>query len=285
MSDKYSAVWVSHTSIKDFLECPRAYFLKNIYKDPKTGHKVKIMSPPLALGQVVHEVVESLSVLPRDKRFETPLIEKFEAAWKKISGKRGGFRNIDIENNYKQRGTQMLKRISSNPGPLKKLAVKIKMDLPNYWLSEEDNIILCGKIDWLEYIPEQDGVHIIDFKTGKNEEDDNSLQLPIYSLLVHNCQNRKAIKASYWYLEQSSELTSCPLPDLNDAYNKVLRVAKQIKLARQLEKFKCPHGGCQACKPYELLLDGKGEFVGQDEYKQDVYVLFNEEKKENSEIL
>ena len=57
--------------------------------------------------------------------------------------------------------------IEENPGPLRNLAVKIKSDLPSYWLSEEDNIMLCGKIDWLEYLKEEDAIHIIDFKTGK----------------------------------------------------------------------------------------------------------------------
>jgi len=68
--DIYSAVYVSHTSISDFLVCPRAYFLKNVYRDPKTRHKIKLMSPPLALGQVIHEVLESLSLLPTEDRFK-----------------------------------------------------------------------------------------------------------------------------------------------------------------------------------------------------------------------
>ena len=85
MTDKYTALWLSHSSISAFLECPRSYFLKNVYKDPKTGHKVKLISPPLALGQAVHEVVESLSELKTDLRFKKPLMEKFEEAWKKIS--------------------------------------------------------------------------------------------------------------------------------------------------------------------------------------------------------
>ena len=70
----------------------------------------------------------------------------------------------------------MLQRVIKHPGPVAKLAVKIKQDLPYYWLSEEDNIILCGKIDWLEYLPDQDGVHIIDFKTSKYDEAPQSLQ-------------------------------------------------------------------------------------------------------------
>jgi len=44
MTEKYGAVWVSHTSINDFKKCPRAYFLKNVYKDPETNKKIKIMT-------------------------------------------------------------------------------------------------------------------------------------------------------------------------------------------------------------------------------------------------
>ena len=90
--DKYTAVWVSHSSIADFLTCPRAYYLKNVYKDPATGHKVQVIGPPLALGSAVHEVIESLSVLTVKDRFRESLLPKFDLAWAaKYGGKRGGF--------------------------------------------------------------------------------------------------------------------------------------------------------------------------------------------------
>jgi len=91
MADKFLATWVSHSSISDFLQCPRAYYLKNVYKDPKTRHKIQLMSPPLALGAAVHNVLERLSVLPTDQRLAVSLVKKFEEEWKNISGKRGGF--------------------------------------------------------------------------------------------------------------------------------------------------------------------------------------------------
>jgi len=283
--DKYSAVWVSHSSIGSFLECPRAYYLKNIYKDPKTGHKIKIMSPPLALGQAVHEVVESLSEMKTELRFKEPLMDKFEKSWKKLSGRMGGFFDTDTEYKYKERGAEMIRRVIKNPGPLKELAVKINMELPYYWLSEEDNIILCGKIDWLKYNQETDSVEIIDFKTSKHEEGGESLQLPIYSLLVHNCQKRKVDGAWYWYLESSDELTKKELPNVAESQEKVLKIAKQIKLARQLERFKCPNDdkGCRACRPMEMVLKGEAEFVGNDEYKADVYILNKPTKNEEED--
>lgn len=290
MPDKYTAVWVSHTSISDFLQCPRAYYLKNVYKDPNTRHKVQLMSPPLALGQVVHSVLESLSVLPGAERFKESLITKFERNWQSVSGKKGGFFDELTEKTYQERGKEMLLKVMNNPGPLTGLAVKIKEDLPHYWLSEEEGIILCGKIDWLEYLKDDDSVNIIDFKTSKSEENESSLQLPIYHLLVHNCQHRAVSKASYWYLGLD-RIVEKSLPDLESAHEQILKIAKEIKLARQLERFKCPHGeaGCFACKPFEQILQGEAEFVGENDYHQDIYVLKRNKselkREENSELL
>lgn len=276
--DKYTAVWISHTSINDYLHCPRAYYLKNIYKDSKTGHKIQIMTPALALGQSVHEVLDELSTIPTDNRFHDSLVLRFDSLWSAYAGKLGGFTDINIEHQFKERGKAMLRRVMENPGPLKNKAVKIQQDLPSYWISEEENIILCGKVDWLEYFPETDTVHIIDFKTGKKKEETESLQLPIYHLLVRNCQKRNVTKASYWYLETDNHLTEKQLPDLVEAEKQVTDVGRRIKLARKLEKFDCPHGkdGCVYCRSLEKILHGEGEMVGSNA-QRDIYVLPKEE--------
>ena len=286
--DKFSALWVSHSSIQDFITCPRLYYLRAIYKDPKTGHKITVMSSALALGQVVHDVVEGLPVLPTRERFDIPLIHKFEIAWKKVTGKKGGFFSENEEQIYKQRGQKMIQRVIDNPGPLKKKAVKIKQNLPYYWLNEEDNIILCGKIDWLEYLADTDSVHIIDFKTGKHEESSDSLQLPIYHLLVTNTQSRKVTKASYWYLVNDNAPREVKLPDLEEAQKRVYQVAKRIQTAKKLDHFKCQENGCRYCEPLERVIKGDGELVAESEYKQDIYVLpklSSEELELDSEIL
>lgn len=287
-ADKYTAVWVSHTSISDFLKCPRAYYLKNVYRDPATKHKIKLMTPALALGQSVHEVLESLSQIQKGSRFNEPLPVKFDKAWEKVKGERGGFPSDEVEYTYKKRGIDMLARVYNHPGPINNLSVKIQMDLPYYWLSEEENIILCGKVDWLEYFPETGSVHIIDFKTGKIQEEESSLQLPIYSLLVNHCQKRKTTKASYWYLAESDTLTEKTLPDLEEAEKKILEIARQVKLARQLNRFKCPQGEdfCFACRPFEKILKKEAKLVGQDEYGADVYIIDKAEaENRDGEIL
>jgi len=234
-----------------------------------------IMSPPLSLGQAVHEVIESLAILPVDERLKTSLVKKLDPIWLKISGKKGGFKTHPEEMVYRERATQMLINLQEDPGPILKKAIKIKSDmgLPHYWLSKEDNIILCGKIDWLEYKENSDSVHIIDFKTGKNEEREDSLQLPIYLLLATNTQSKKVSGVSYWYLDRDDGLTKKKLPDMEKSFEKVYEVARRIKLARQINHFKCPEGGCFSCRPYERILKGEGEKVGVSDTKQDLYIL------------
>lgn len=265
MADKFSAVWVSHSSLSDWLNCPRAYFLKNVYKDPKTRHKITLMSPPLAVGQAVHEVIERLSGLPVKRRFEESLLERFNKIWHP-------WFDPKTELECLERGRQMLKRVEAHPGVLKNLAVKIPLGLPYYWLSEKDGIILCGRIDWLEYLPENNSVHIIDFKTGRNEESRESLQLAIYYLLTQKTQERPVAKLSYWYLDRDNEPKAQPLPDPVATAKKILKIAKEIKLARQLGRFKCPNNGCRYCRPYEEIVAGNVLRSGVDSRGNDIYL-------------
>lgn len=283
MAGKSDQIWVSHSSIGDFLKCPRLYYLRNVYKNPKTNKKWTIMTPPLALGQAVHEVVESLSSLAREERFNTPLSKKFEIAWAKVSGEKGGFKSKEDEEKYKERGLSMLKRIEDNPGVLLNKAVKIKpreedgkvsdFPLPRFKISTEDNIMLCGLIDWLEYRDEDNSVRILDFKTGKNDEDSKSLQLPIYYLIAKKCQKFPVSGASYWYIDKEDAPREIELPDEKKATEEILSVAKRIKLARSLNLMTCERGGCKHCLPFEALFNGGGKFVGISETNQEVYIL------------
>lgn len=277
--DKYSAVWVSHSSIGDFLKCPKAYFLHNVYKDPKTGRKINIVSPHLSLGLAVHSALEELKNLPVEERARRDLTANFEMAWSKVSGKMGGFRTSKEEEEMKKRGEAMIKRVMQNPGPIARKTVRLKGGdngmPPNFYLSEKENIILCGLIDWLEYIPADESICILDFKTGKNDESENSLQLPIYLLLLNALQKRRVSGAAYWYLDKDNEPTQVDLPNLNEARKKVLEVAMQIKKAREKKIFNCPEGekGCFVCLPFQSILDGKAEFVGVGGYGQDMYLV------------
>lgn len=276
--DKYSALWVSHSSMGDFLKCPRLYFLRNVYRTD-LNRKINIASPPLSLGQAVHGVLEGLAQYKAEERFKNSLEEVFEKEWQKISGKRGGFKSEEEESKAKERGKNMIQRVAQNPGPLLKKTVNINGNgsgaLHDIYLSKEDNIVLCGKIDWLEYVDEDDSIRVIDFKTGRKEEDENSLQLPIYLLLLNELQKRKISGASYWYIDRDDKPSEVKLPNIGEAKDRVLFMAKKVKTAKDNNELSCPYGlnGCFACRPFEKILLGEAEFVGLDEYEREMYVI------------
>jgi hypothetical protein len=158
----------------------------------------------------------------------------------------------------------------------------------NFYLSEDHNIILNGLVDWIEYLPETDSLHIVDFKTGKNEEKEGSLQLPIYLLLCNALQKRKVTKASYWYLD-TNKMVEKELPDAEESKKQVFANALKVKEARVTFKrvgesvFMCPQGaydketkegGCFGCRPYEWILnkDPRMESVGVGGFGQDIYI-------------
>ena len=283
MADKYTAAWVSHSSMGDFLKCPRLYYLHNVYKDPATGRKMSIVTPHMSLGIAVHNVLEGLGDYPADERMKRDLRATFEAEWEKVSGIKGGFTSPEMEEEFKMRGKDMINNVIKDPKFLVNKRVKLpkeKMN-PNYYLSEDDNIILNGQVDWIEYLPD-DSLHIVDFKTGKKEEADASLQLPIYLLLCNALQKRKVSKVSYWYLE-SDKIVEKELPDAEKSYRDVYNVALRVKSARDSGIFECPKGkdGCIHCLPYEKILKWKkGESddesivsVGIGGFNQDMFVV------------
>jgi len=284
--DKYSALWISYSSLSDFLNCPRLYYLKNIYRNPATNNKVQIASPPLSLGYVVHEVLEYISTIPLKDRFKEPFPVILSRYWHLVSGLQGGFTDKDTEQEYKNRAEAMLSYCFQNPGPLANLAVKIKLDLPHYYLSKKENIILCGKLDWLEYLKEIDSVHIIDFKTGSRVEKADSLQLPIYYLLASNCQHRPVIKQSYWYLNQKTPPQEQSIPNYEQIEKTVLETALKIKTARKLSAFKCSQGGCAYCRPYEQIFKGQAKLITTSARGVDIFLPEDSKLlEEQSEIL
>ncbi len=277
--DKYGAVWVSHSSMGDYIRCPRAYYLHNVYKDPKTRRKISIVNGALSLGVSVHNTLEALKDLPLEQRMQRDLIQDFEAEWLKIAGKTGGFKDLEEESVAKERGLAMIHRVIAAPGPIARKTVRLKAGVndmpPNFYLSEEDNIILCGLIDWLEYIPEDDSIKVIDFKTGKHDENEDSLQLPIYLLLLNELQKRPVSGAAYWYLDREDGYVEKSLPSASEAKEEVLSVARKVKAAREKGEYDCPRGieGCFSCRPFEAILKGEAEYLGVGGFGQDIYFL------------
>ena len=252
---------------------------------------MSIVSPHMSLGVAVHNVLEELANYPAEERFNRDLRARFEEEWLNVSGQKGGFKDDKEEEEFKMRGKEMINNVIKDPRFLVNKRVKLpkeKMN-PNFYLSEEDNIILNGQVDWIEFLPDET-LHIVDFKTGKKEESDGSLQLPIYLLLCNKLRPQwKVSKASYWYLE-TDKIVEKELPSADTAYQDVLNVALKVKEAREKGEFHCPkgdydwetgEGGCSCCRPYEKILQWKAGKLDDDSvvpvgvggFNQDMFVV------------
>ncbi|MBU2577278.1 PD-(D/E)XK nuclease family protein [Patescibacteria group bacterium] len=271
-----NAVFISPSSLGDFEKCPQLYYYRSVFRSPR-GLKIQIINPSLAIGACVHDTLEQFLKLSPADRLRSELFRIFEWNWKSFSGEKGGFTLKDEEELARQKASAMLERFFGNKHFLVTEAVKIpgfpKVELGN-------DLILTGKLDWIE--KEQDTYHVIDFKTGKNEEREDSQQLPIYSLLVARLLNTDKIKTSYWYLDKDEDIRPFPSADIEETFKTIKQKGEILKLVRQTNSYRCQSGNefCWACKDMHEVAHGKGKLVNVDPVnrKQEIYILVEEDK-------
>lgn len=277
---KKDTIWISHSGISDFENCPQLYYFKSLYRDPVTNHRIQAVNPFLTLGIVVHNVIEEVGALPLSERVRVSLKKKFEKSWQFWRGKRGGFVSKRIEDDFFRRGERMIEKFERSPlmrtpnfvikgeGFKERELLKVK-------LFKEEDLILVGSIDWIEVLPNKK-LHIIDFKTGKNKEDKNSLQLPIYHILARYNLKDPIEKLSYWYLEEGNEPLAVSLASLDEYISIIRRKALEIKRAIHTDRLVCKsqNGECFECRKYKKIVLGKAEYVGYDEIRnKDLYLV------------
>lgn len=263
-----NAVFISPSTLADFEKCPQLYYYRSVYRTTR-GLKLQQITPALALGQAVHDTIDQLVRLQPQQRTKDQLQSNFDFVWSHLSGEKGGF--TTEEEDYKKRALDMLERFWRNEhfkeAEMFKLPTFPKVDLG-------PDLILTGKLDWIE--KEGDFYHVIDFKTGKNEEKADSLQLPIYSVLAAGILDSENIKASYWYLDKDDTLTNYQLPEISETKKLLISKGEIVQLARQTNSYKCSSGKteCYACRDMKAIAEGHGKLVTVDPVrKQEIYIL------------
>lgn len=262
-------IYLSYTALKDFLKCPNVYFLKNIYRDPNTGHRIQIASPHLSLGSTVHDTIRWFLQM-QGQVTNNQVEQKFRNLWLKIRGKRGGFTSDATEGDFGKRGLKMLGNFLKNAQNLEKITHQITF--PKYNLF--DNVILIGNFDFIgEKI---DGtLHVLDFKTGAKDEEE-TLQLYIYAILAEANLGKSVSSASFWYLDRDDSPRQIVLDSLEPKLEWLKQKGKELKQAIEENEWVCIKNDklCRDCRDYQAIIDSKGEFQFSDfRYKKDVYFL------------
>lgn len=262
-------LYLSYTALKDFLKCPRTYYLKNIYRDPKTGHRIQIASAHLSLGSTVHDAIKWYLDL-KGQLENKQVIQKFRNLWLKYRGKRGGFESDEQEGDFGRRGLKMLDNFLKNANNLEK--VTHQMTFPKYNLF--DKVILIGNFDFIG--EKEDGtLHVLDFKTGASDEED-TLQLYIYAILAEANLGKNVSAASFWYLDRDDLPRAIVLDSLEPKLEWLIEKGRALKETIIKGDLICIKGDklCRDCRDYQAIIDGKGEFQFSDyRYKKDVFYL------------
>lgn len=277
-----NAVFISHSSISAFKSCPKAYYFQYVYKNPKTGLKIQLINPKLALGAVVHDVLAQYLHTKGVLKEKDQLFSILNRHWVEIKGEKGGFISLDEETQYKDRAIKMLENFWANQHFKNVLPITIP-DFPKVDLGND--LVLTGKLDWIEKETDN-SYHIIDFKTGEKEEKIDSIQLSTYAILAESFLLNPKIRASYWYLDKEKDFRSFDLPDLFEAREKLKQIGLIIKNSRLTNSFRCQSGydSCWACRDFASVIEGKkGKMVAVDySRKQEIYILLKDKK--NTEV-
>lgn len=263
------ALFISYTGLKDYTRCPRSFYLKNIYRDPKTGYKLQIAGASMTLGAILHDVFKWFLQMDRQVTKEQ-LIQKYRNLWLKYRGKRGGFATREDEASFGKRGLKMLDNFFANT---KVLEPNLKTD-DFLKFKIDETTFLNGRVDFLGQLPDG-SIHVLDFKTGSKDEED-SLQLYIYAILAESNLQRKVSKISYWYLDRDSNPKEAVLDSLEEKLDWLKKKAKEIKAAIEQASWVCIKDPelCKDCQAYQDIIDGKGEFqFSDDSFKKQMYSL------------
>lgn len=266
------ALWISYTGLKDFLKCPRSYYLKNRYRNPKTGNRLQIASAPMTLGSLVHDAIKWYLQTGR-VAVKDDVVRLYRNHWLKYRGKRGGFRSREEEADFGRRGLKMLDNFLKNAAVLEQNFPSF--DFFKFKLGEK--IFLNGKVDFIGNLG--DSLHILDFKTGYKEEED-SMQLHTYAILAEANLQKRVSKISYWYLDRDSSPKEAVLDPLEEKLQWLINKALEIKETLSAGEFVCKEGEklCSECRNYQAVIDGKAQFQFSDEnFKKDVFYLQKED--------
>ncbi len=271
-------IYISYTSLSDFLKCPRAYYLKNIYRDSRQGFKLQIINPYLVLGSTVHDTLKwYLESSEKPTREDT--LNKFRNFWRKYRAKKGGFNSLEEEAGFGGRGLKMLDNFLDHADCLEPCAPYISF--PKFNLIE--NIIMIGNFDFVGEC--EDGtLHIVDFKTGSHDED-SATQLYMYAILAEANFKKPVSKASFWYLDREDGPRDIVLDPLDGQLDWLKEKALKLKNAIDQSMWICikgfdgtglsePDKMCRDCRDYQALIDNKGEWLFSDfRYKKEIYFL------------
>ncbi len=247
-----------------FEKCPKSYhfyYLDPIYSKMKSD--LKKMPENIfsfyTLGRAVHNTITLFFHAPEDDRTWENLKNTLKGTWtsefqwnkRPPLGEWGGFKTLEEEKSIYNQALLMLKNFfSMQPKNLKieylptpDLRHSIQ-DYQNLIKPLNENFDISGKFDLIAQ-NEDETLQVIDFKTGKRE-DNNNFQLKFYKVLAEENFQKPVAKASFYFLKSGNIKEF----DLNNQTTGDLKkeISDKIDLINQTKEFEPkPSRLCKFC--------------------------------------
>lgn len=246
--------YASPFKLSMFMECPRRYKFQYI---DGLAEQFKVPKPHFTMGENVHEALKDFfKKTEPDKRNQKNLEEILRKIWRK---NRKGFKNRDEEKKFGLEALAMLDNFAKTQD------IKIKpLELEKmHKLPIDKEIILQGKIDRID--KDGDKIIIIDYKTGSEPQEEDLLQLIIYSIIISKKLNKEINKASYLYLKSGKEKSIKPSKE--DLDNGIIEIKSMVEMIEKEKNFKpninkfcswCEY--LSICPMKEEIVKNKGNF-------------------------
>ena len=211
---------LSHFRLSTFRRCRRLYKYRYVERLPVPPN------PHGTMGSHVHTALRDLMRLPPEQRAAARAADLLRAAW---AGNRAGFRGLAEEARWRSRALEQVRRFVALPdagGTPLALEQQVEVALT-------DGVRLFGRIDRVDERAEGD-LHIIDYKTGRAQEEPDPEQLRIYAMILARTAGRPVGMTSYLYLEDGSAWSASPAPaDLAEAEEGVLQTVEEMTRERE----------------------------------------------------
>jgi len=214
----------SYTQLETYEKCPLQYKYQFILKVPTS------QSASLSFGDTIHRTLQTFyQEFISDNNIGLDRLQTiFRSAWSPL-----GYASKTHENRMKDEGEKLLKGFMTkfhnknvNILGLEKL-FKIKIS---------DDIFITGKIDRVDKI-KNDGIEIIDYKTGRQPNENElkkSMQLSLYALAATNpsLYNKKLsqVNLTFYYLQTPDKISFTKTEgDIENTKEKIFQTVRNIR--------------------------------------------------------
>jgi RecB family exonuclease len=238
---------LSSFRLRVFRECRRRYKYQYVERLPTRP------SAHNTMGAHVHAALKSLfSLQAVEERTPDKLLDLLLESWQQ---NRAGFADLDDEERWRARALAQLRTFAEGND----LTVRPLLLEGYYEAPISPQLALLGRIDRAD--DEADGLHIIDYKTGRRPEEVDADQLHLYTIILERNLGRPVARASYLYLDDGSGWTARPDRDrLEESLVAAQKAYEEIVAERDYPTNVGRH--CSYCD-YQSICPRREEIVGR----------------------